>query len=85
MILPQQWLPELITANKATLNQVDFLEGVVLGLELNASYLLGWHSTTKSLHKHSQLLWTFFLFPLKAKLFCVTTGVLAYLTFGNIL
>jgi hypothetical protein len=46
MILPQQWLPELLSANKATLKQVEFLEGVVLGFELKASHLLGWHSTT---------------------------------------
>jgi hypothetical protein len=41
MILPQQWLTELTSANKATLQQVDFVEGVVLGLELKDSDRLG--------------------------------------------
>jgi hypothetical protein len=27
MVFPQQWLPELISANKPTLNQVVFFEG----------------------------------------------------------
>jgi hypothetical protein len=41
MILPKQWLDELITADKATLKLVDFLEGLELGLELKTSHLLG--------------------------------------------
>jgi hypothetical protein len=32
MILPQQWLPELISANKPTLRHVGFFEGSGTGV-----------------------------------------------------